>query len=115
MATARGRVADLVPARTGQPVRVRGAGSVRRASTTKPATLVGLMARLGHSTAAAAMTYQHVAADRDRVIAEALSKLVVDAEAESRGRRRAQRRVSQPQPRPGMAKRRKPSTLIWLV
>jgi hypothetical protein len=33
------------------------------------------MARLGHSTSGAAMRYQHAAADRDKVIATALSKL----------------------------------------
>jgi integrase len=39
------------------------------------ATLAELMARLGHSTPGAAMRYQHAAADRDKVIAQALSKL----------------------------------------
>lgn len=39
------------------------------------ATLKELMHRLGHSTPAAAMRYQHVAAGRDKFIAEALSKL----------------------------------------
>lgn len=39
------------------------------------ATLAELMARLGHSTPGAAMRYQHAAAERDKVIAEALSKL----------------------------------------
>jgi hypothetical protein len=39
------------------------------------ATLAELMARLGHSTPGAAMRYQHAAADRDKVIAAALSKL----------------------------------------
>ncbi|GFG49463.1 putative prophage phiRv2 integrase [Mycolicibacterium agri] len=39
------------------------------------ATLAELMARLGHSTPQAAMRYQHAAQGRDRVIAEALSKL----------------------------------------
>lgn len=39
------------------------------------ATLRELMARLGHSTPTAALIYQHAAADRDKVIAEALSKL----------------------------------------
>ena len=39
------------------------------------ATLAELMARLGHSTAGAAMRYQHAAHDRDRVIAVALSAL----------------------------------------
>jgi integrase len=39
------------------------------------ATLRELMSRLGHSTPAAAMRYQHAAADRDKAIAAALSKL----------------------------------------
>jgi integrase len=39
------------------------------------ATLAELMARLGHSTAGAALRYQHAAADRDQAIAAALSKL----------------------------------------
>lgn len=39
------------------------------------ATIRELMARLGHSTPAAAMIYQHAAAERDKVIAEALSRL----------------------------------------
>ena len=39
------------------------------------ATLAELMARLGHSTPGAAMRYQHAPADRDRVIAAALSDL----------------------------------------
>lgn len=39
------------------------------------ATIKELMSRLGHSTPAAAMIYQHAAAERDKVIAEALSKL----------------------------------------
>jgi hypothetical protein len=39
------------------------------------ATLAELMSRLGHSTPGAAMRYQHAAQDRDKVIAEALSKL----------------------------------------
>ncbi len=33
------------------------------------------MARLGHSTVSAALLYQHAAADRDKVIAAALSDL----------------------------------------
>lgn len=39
------------------------------------ATTAELMGRLGHSTASAAQRYQHVAADRDAVIAAALSDL----------------------------------------
>jgi len=40
------------------------------------ATLAELMARIGHSTSAAAMRYQHAAQGRDKVIAEAMSKLI---------------------------------------
>ncbi len=44
-------------------------------AATTGATLAELMARLGHSTAGAAMRYQHAAQDRDKVIAVALSAL----------------------------------------
>lgn len=54
---------------------LRHTGAVLAAST--GATLAELMARLGHSTAGAAMRYQHAAQDRDKVIAEALSALVL--------------------------------------
>ncbi|MGH3550372.1 MAG: tyrosine-type recombinase/integrase [Pseudonocardiaceae bacterium] len=54
---------------------LRHTGATLAAST--GASLAELMARLGHSTPGAAMRYQHAAADRDRVIADALSKLVV--------------------------------------
>jgi integrase len=50
---------------------LRHTGATLAAAT--GATLADLMARLGHSTPAAAMRYQHAAADRDRAIAEALS------------------------------------------
>ncbi|MGN6204110.1 tyrosine-type recombinase/integrase [Humibacter sp.] len=39
------------------------------------ATLAELMGRLGHSTASAAMRYQHIAADRDAEVAKRLSAL----------------------------------------
>jgi integrase len=52
---------------------LRHTGAVLAAAT--GATLAELMARLGHSTVGAAMKYQHASADRDRVIAEALSGL----------------------------------------
>ena len=39
------------------------------------ATLAELMVRIGHSTPAAAMRYQHAAQGRDKAIAEAMSKL----------------------------------------
>jgi integrase len=54
---------------------LRHTGAVLAAAT--GATLAELMARLGHSTAGAALRYQHAAADRDKVIAEGLSKLAV--------------------------------------
>jgi integrase len=41
------------------------------------ATLAELMGRLGHSTPAAALRYQHVAAGRDEAIAAALSKIAL--------------------------------------
>ncbi|GAA2113035.1 tyrosine-type recombinase/integrase [Nocardioides bigeumensis] len=53
---------------------LRHTGAVLAAST--GATLAELMARLGHSTAGAALRYQHASQDRDKVIAEALSALV---------------------------------------
>jgi integrase len=52
---------------------LRHTGAVLAALT--GATLAELMARLGHSTAATAMKYQHVAAGRDQQIAAALSKM----------------------------------------
>lgn len=50
---------------------LRHTGATLAAAT--GATLADLMKRLGHSTAGAAMIYQHAASDRDRAIAEALS------------------------------------------
>ena len=50
---------------------LRHTGAILAAAT--GATLAELMARLGHSTPGAAMRYQHAAADRDKVIAPALS------------------------------------------
>lgn len=52
---------------------LRHTGAVLAAST--GATLAELMARLGHTSPAAAMKYQHAAAERDRAIALALSRL----------------------------------------
>ena len=52
---------------------LRHSGAVLAAST--GATIAELMARLGHSTPAAAMRYQHAAQGRDQAIAELLSKL----------------------------------------
>lgn len=52
---------------------LRHSGAVLAAAT--GATLAELMSRLGHSTPAAAMRYQHAARGRDREIAALLSKL----------------------------------------
>lgn len=53
---------------------LRHTGAVLAAQT--GATLAELMGRLGHSTPAAALRYQHVARDRDKAIAVALSAMV---------------------------------------
>jgi len=58
---------------------LRHTGAVLAAQT--GATLAELMARLGHSTPAAAMRYQHAAQDRDAVIASRLSEMVAAAGA----------------------------------
>jgi integrase len=52
---------------------LRHTGAVLAAGT--GASLAELMGRLGHGTPQAALRYQHVAQDRDQVIAELLSKL----------------------------------------
>ncbi len=54
---------------------LRHTGAVLAAAT--GATLAELMGRLGHSTPAAALRYQHAAEGRDQAIAKALSALVV--------------------------------------
>lgn len=54
---------------------LRHSGAVLAAAT--GATLAELMARLGHSTPAAAMRYQHAAQGRDKAIAAKLSELVL--------------------------------------
>src|SRR5215217_2172174 len=53
---------------------LRHTGATLAAAT--GASLAELMARLGHSTAGAAMRYQHAVSDRDTAIAEALSRMV---------------------------------------
>lgn len=50
------------------------------------ATLADLMARLGHSTAGAAMIYQHSTSDRDQAIANALSAIAERKVIPLRGR-----------------------------
>ena len=56
---------------------LRHSGAVLAAAT--GATLKELMDRLGHSTPAAALRYQHTAQDRDQAIAEALSRIAQGA------------------------------------
>jgi integrase len=56
---------------------LRHTGATLAAAT--GASLAELMARLGHSTAGAAMRYQHAVRDRDQVIAEALSRMAEGA------------------------------------
>ena len=53
------------------------------------ATLPELMARLGHRSMRAAMIYQHAAADRDKIIAEALSELAGVTSLQDQKRKRA--------------------------
>jgi len=53
---------------------LRHTGAVMAAQ--QGATLADLQARLGHSTANAALLYQHTAKGRDQFIAESLSKLL---------------------------------------
>ena len=57
---------------------LRHSGAVLAAAT--GASLAELMARLGHSTPAAAMRYQHAAQGRDRKIAALLSKLATSVD-----------------------------------
>ena len=52
---------------------LRHTGAVLAAQT--GATLPELMGRLGHITSQAALRYQHVAADRDAMIASRLSEM----------------------------------------
>lgn len=65
---------------------LRHTGATLAAAT--GATLAELMARLGHSTAGAAMKYQHAVSDRDAAIAEALSGFAADNVVSLTGRRR---------------------------
>ena len=48
-------------------------------ATQSGATLADLMGRLGHTTQAMAMIYQHTAADRDRLIVDRLSQVAMAA------------------------------------
>ncbi|WSI24418.1 site-specific integrase [Streptomyces sp. NBC_01343] len=61
---------------------LRHTGNTLAAST--GASTRELMARMGHSTARAALIYQHASADRERLIADALSKLVQGTRKDTR-------------------------------
>jgi len=71
------------------------------------ATLADLMGRLGHTTPAMAMIYQHTAADRDRLIADRLSQIALGNQPASSAK------VSKPGPtsRPRAHKLEQPSLL----
>jgi len=56
------------------------------------ATLKELMNRIGHSTARAAINYQHAADGRDQEIASALDKLIKKETQKGRARQRAHKR-----------------------
>jgi integrase len=66
---------------------LRHTGATLAAAT--GATLAELMARLGHSSPAAAMRYQHAAAERDQAIAAALSEMAGGKVVPLRPRRKA--------------------------
>ena len=70
------------------------------------ATLADLMGRLGHTTPAMAMIYQHTAADRDRLIADRLSRIAL-------GNQPSSAKVSKPRAtsRPRARKVEQPSLL----
>jgi hypothetical protein len=67
------------------------------------ATTKELMERMGHTSPAVALRYQHVMADRQGAIAAALDGLVRDAENDNRRRPRARR--GHDGPRRGTGKR----------
>lgn len=60
---------------------LRGTGATL--ATAQGASLVEVMARLGHSTTAAAMRYQHATADRDEAIAHLMGQAIDAAAADS--------------------------------
>ncbi|WP_234437904.1 tyrosine-type recombinase/integrase [Streptomyces sp. WM6368] len=68
---------------------LRHTGNTLAAST--GASTRELMTRMGHSTARAALIYQHASADRDRLIADALGGLV------KKGRKGTKRTKEDPQ------------------
>ncbi|MGW0757759.1 tyrosine-type recombinase/integrase [Streptomyces sp. NPDC002814] len=71
---------------------LRHTGNTLAAST--GASTRELMARMGHSTARAALIYQHASADRDRLIADAVSSLV------KKGRKPPRKKKKKQDPKP---------------
>ncbi|MET9565080.1 tyrosine-type recombinase/integrase [Streptomyces tauricus] len=69
---------------------LRHTGNTLAAST--GASTRELMSRMGHSTARAALIYQHASADRDRLIADAVSGLVDKSRKKSRKAKKKQDR-----------------------
>ena len=73
------RVSTVAQTLDQQNVALGAAGVTKVLAASTGATIAELMARLGHSTPAAAMRYQHAAQGRDQAIAELLTKLVLGA------------------------------------
>jgi integrase len=71
---------------------LRHTGNTLAAST--GASTRELMSRMGHSTARAALIYQHASVDRDRLIADAVSSLVDKSRKQSRKAKKKQDRKS---------------------
>ncbi len=69
------RVSTVAQTLDQQNVALGAAGVTKVLAASTGATIAELMARLGHSTPAAAMRYQHAAQGRDQAIAELLSKI----------------------------------------
>ncbi|MFG2637541.1 tyrosine-type recombinase/integrase [Streptomyces sp. NPDC048362] len=69
---------------------LRHTGNTLAAST--GASTRELMSRMGHSTARAALIYQHASADRDRLIADAVSGLVDQARTKSKKPKKAKKK-----------------------
>jgi integrase len=75
------RAADAIGLPAVRPHELRHTGGTLAAAT--GATTKELMRRLGHSSPAAALLYQHAADDRDAEIARALDAMLRDATASS--------------------------------
>ncbi len=75
-----------------RPIRPEGPDGWRAAGAPLTgATLRELMDRMGHGTTRAALIYQHGSAERDRLIADAVSKLTAAQRAQSKSSSGTQR------------------------